>query len=151
MLPSPVDEDPGLVVVDTTWGTIQPMQLAAGVRTIGELELIAHVESGLTLVDSRRPEFFEKATIPGARSIPHVELPDRLDELTPASVAVLFCNGPQCAATPSAIHTLLAAGYPAEMLLYYRGGMHDWMTLGLPTVAGSASAAGESPTRRADR
>ena len=45
---------------------------------------------------------------------------------------MLFCNGPQCAATPDAIRTLLRAGYPAERLAYYRGGIHDWVTLGLP-------------------
>ena len=27
---------------------------------------------------------------------------------------------------------LLGAGYPAEAILYYRGGIHDWMTLGYP-------------------
>lgn len=139
MVPSPLDSDSGLVVVDATWGTIQPMQLAAGIRTIGELELIAHLESGLPVIDSRRSKFFERGTIPGARSLPHVELPDRIGELDRSRRAVLFCNGPQCAATPSAIQTLLAAGYPAKALLYYRGGIHDWMTLGFPTVAGTMS------------
>jgi len=27
----------------------------------------------------------------------------------------------------------LEAGYPAETLAYYRGGMHDWITLSMPT------------------
>jgi hypothetical protein len=45
---------------------------------------------------------------------------------------VLFCNGPQCTATPRAVAALLAAGHPATSLLYYRGGIHDWVTLGLP-------------------
>jgi hypothetical protein len=27
---------------------------------------------------------------------------------------------------------MLVAGEPAEELLYYRGGVHDWVTLGLP-------------------
>ena len=51
---------------------------------------------------------------------------------------VVFCNGPQCPATAQAIEALLAAGWPAERLLYYRGGIHDWVTLGLP-LAGPAS------------
>jgi rhodanese-related sulfurtransferase len=136
MTPRPLLDDPGLVLVDATWGTIQPHELAAGVRTIGELELIAHVRAGLPIVDSRRVEQFAQATIPGAYSLPHVELPGRIDELDRGRLTVLFCNGPQCAATPSAVNTLLASGYPAEALLYYRGGLHDWVTLGLPTVAG---------------
>jgi rhodanese-related sulfurtransferase len=45
---------------------------------------------------------------------------------------VLFCNGPQCTATPQAIARLLAAGWDADRLRYYRGGIHDWATLGLP-------------------
>ena len=32
-----------------------------------------------------------------------------------------------------AIRRLLGAGYPAAALAYYRGGMHDWVTLALPT------------------
>ena len=26
----------------------------------------------------------------------------------------------------------LEAGYPADNILYFRGGMHDWITLDLP-------------------
>jgi len=57
--------------------------------------------------------------------------------LDPDRATVFFCNGPQCAATPDAIRTLLASGYPPETILYYRGGIHDWMTLGLPIEAPS--------------
>ena len=53
-------------------------------------------------------------------------------------MTILFCNGPQCAATPDAVEALLAAGYPAGALAYYRGGLHDWQTLGLPVEPGSA-------------
>ena len=41
-VPKALDGEEGLVLVDATWGTIQPMTLALGVHTIGELELIAH-------------------------------------------------------------------------------------------------------------
>lgn len=47
---------------------------------------------------------------------------------------VLFCNGPQCGATPHAIAALLDAGWDPARLRYYRGGIHDWVTLGLPLV-----------------
>jgi hypothetical protein len=50
---------------------------------------------------------------------------------------VFFCNGPQCAATPNAVRTLVGASYPATAILYYRGGMHDWIALGYATVPGS--------------
>ena len=74
----------------------------------------------------------------GAVNIPHGEIVERMAELDEANPTVLFCNGPQCTATAQAIEALLAAGWRAERLLYYRGGIHDWVTLGLP-LAASAS------------
>ena len=132
MLPRPVPGEPGRFVVDATWGTIQPIELAPGVRTIGEQEVIAHVEAGLPLIDCRLERYLAAGTLPTAGSIPHTELQARMDELDRGVDTVLFCNGPQCAATPDAIRTLLGGGHPAGRLLYYRGGIHDWVTLGLP-------------------
>lgn len=120
------------VVVDATWGTIQPLDVAPGVPTVGELEVIEHMEAGRPVVDTRRPEFRDQARIPGSVGIPHAEIGDRIDELDREQVTVVLCNGPQCPATPHAIRELLDRGYPAERLRYYRGGLHDWMTLGLP-------------------
>jgi rhodanese-related sulfurtransferase len=131
----------GVVEVDATWGTVQPIELAPAVRTVGELELIEQVRRGLPLIDTRLAHFHREGTIPGARSIPHEEIIDRLDELDASVPTVLFCNGPQCAATPDAIHKLLDAGYPANAIRYYRGGMHDWITLGYPTHPGETETA----------
>jgi rhodanese-related sulfurtransferase len=139
MVPRPVTEN-GLVQVDATWGTVQPIELAPGVRTIGELELIDHLERGLPVVDTRHEHFHRASTITGAVNVPHEVILARIGELDRDRRTVFFCNGPQCAATPDAIRTLLAAGHPADAILYYRGGMHDWMTLGYPTARG----AGES-------
>jgi len=36
--------------------------------------------------------------------------------------------------TPDALRSLVAAGVDPGRLRYYRGGLHDWMTLGFPTV-----------------
>ncbi len=136
-VPQPAGD--GLVRVDATWGTVQPMELAAGVRTIGELELVEHAHEGLPLVDTRLEHFFREGTIPGARSISHEEIVQRRAELDSTVPTVFFCNGPQCLATPDAIAALLEAGYPASAILYYRGGIHDWMTLGYPTTPGGES------------
>lgn len=135
LVPRPVPGEPGRFIVDATWGTISPMEIAPGVRTVGELEVIAHIQAGLPLIDTRRPESFAAGTIPGARGIPYAELDERIDEIDRDVETVLFCNGPACAATPQAIRKLLAAGHPPSRLLYYRGGMHDWLTLGLPSRA----------------
>ena len=121
------------VSVDPTWGTLQPMQVADGVRTVGELEVIDHLEADRPVVDSRTPGPNAVASLPGARSIPHDLAADRADELDAGTPTVFFCNGPQCGQSPLAIRALLAAGHPPELIWYYRGGLHDWMTLGLPT------------------
>lgn len=137
MIPRPIAAAPGRFVVDATWGTIRPMQPAPNVRTVGELEVLAHIERGLPLIDSRLPDYYRAGTIPTAVSIPHTDTAERLSEFSASVDTVLFCNGPQCAATPDAIEQLLSAGFPPQRTLYYRGGMHDWLTLGLPTEAPS--------------
>jgi len=55
---------------------IQPIQLAEGVDTIGEVELLIYMErlgqgdTDLLLIDSRTPEWLVRGTIPGAVNIP---------------------------------------------------------------------------------
>jgi rhodanese-related sulfurtransferase len=144
-VPRPVPGGSGRFVVDGTWGTIMPIQIAPGVRTVGELEVIAHIEAGRPLIDTRLPSYYAQGTIPTARSIPHTETAARLSEFDDHVDTVLFCNGPQCSATPDAIRTLLKHGHPAERLLYYRGGIHDWLTLGLPLAADKAASADRTP------
>ena len=137
-VPQPIGS--GLFEVDATWGTVQPIGLAPGVRTVGELELVEHLRRGFPVIDTRLEHFNREGTIPGARSIPHEQILERRDELDPSVPTVFFCNGPQCVASPDAIHKLLDAGYPAEAILYYRGGMHDWITLGYPLQPGGTGA-----------
>lgn len=132
MVPEPIPDETEFVKVDTTWGEIQPNKVAEGVQTVGELEVIEHIQAGGIVVDSRTPEFYIKGTLPGAVNIPHTEIEKRMEELDRDKQTVFFCNGPQCKQSPWAIRTLLKAGYPPEKIFYYRGGIHDWLTLGLP-------------------
>jgi rhodanese-related sulfurtransferase len=132
-VPWPVVGDTDVVAVDTTWGELQPLQVAPGVRTVGELELIELAEQGAGLVDCRTAGSFGGRTLPNSVLIPHDEVLERRDELDPGRLSIFFCNGPQCPQSPDAIRRLLEAGHPAEALAYYRGGMHDWVTLALPT------------------
>lgn len=137
---------------------IHPMEAAPNVRTIGELELLdflqheVAIESGL-LIDARMPNWYSSETIPGAVNIPFViftkasEKRDSLlglfgvkktasgdNDFSQAIKLTLFCNGPWCDQSPRAIKGLINAGYPAEKLQYYRGGMQAWKTFGLTTV-----------------
>ncbi len=60
-------------------------------------------------------------------------------DFSEAKDLLLWCNGPWCGQSPRAIKALLALGYPAEKLYYYRGGMQMWQSLGLTTVKPTAS------------
>jgi len=126
---------------------IQPMTPAAGVTTIGEVELLAMLtDPDALVVDSRTVDWFQGGSIPGALSLPYTEVADRLDELgcepdfdgwdcTASKPVALFCNGLWCGQSPTAIRAMISLGYPAERIFYYRGGMQSWRVLGL-TVAG---------------
>ncbi len=141
---------------------IQPGELAPGVETIGELELMAYLkkmsdgDKSIMVVDSRTPDWVAKGTIPGAVNIPWDKLnigksdPITVQEILEkqlgakqqdgfwnfdgAKTLVMFCNGSWCGQSPTNIKGLLKIGYPAHKLVWYRGGMQDWELLGLTTV-----------------
>lgn len=126
---------------------IQPMQVAPGVTTVGEVELLEFAEAGGKLIDGRTVEWHVEGTIPGAINMPYTQMAERLDELgcvrggdkwdcANAEKVLLFCNGPWCGQSPMAIKAMLREGYPPEKILYYRGGMQAWHSLGLTVVEG---------------
>jgi rhodanese-related sulfurtransferase len=83
----------------------------------GGKALIEHLRAGRQLVDTRLAEFVDQGTIPGAVAIAHTEIRDHLEGLDPERPVALFCNGPQCEATPDAVRQLLAAGRPPALIL----------------------------------
>lgn len=132
-VPWPVPGATDVVAVDTTWGELQPLHAAPGVVTVGELELAEMVERGAVVVNCRTAGSFGGRTIPGSRHVAHDQIVERRDELDPDRISILFCNGPQCPQSPNALRQLVEAGHPANALAYYRGCMHDWVTLAVPT------------------
>jgi len=133
---------------------IHAMEAAPGIETVGELELIDYLSDYVAqgkglLIDSRLPDFYSKGTIPGAVNLPFSTVDEGnpyRDEIlkalgaTPAGGSwefdtaldlLAFCNGPWCDQSPRMLKNLLAIGYPAEKLRYYRGGMQNWLMLGL--------------------
>lgn len=65
-----------------------------------------------------------------------------------AKEILLFCNGPWCDQSPRAIHALVKLGYPVNKMFYYRGGMQDWLMLGLSVeIPVPAAAAGAPPAK----
>ncbi len=58
---------------------IQPVALAPGVETLGEVEIIHYIKKmsegeNILVVDSRTPDWVERGTIPGAKNIPWTKL-----------------------------------------------------------------------------
>lgn len=142
---------------------IQPMSLAPGVETIGEVEMLDYLkkasngDKSVLVIDSRTPDWVKRGTIPGSVNIPWTKLnPARgaspfeiVDILTSqfdvreqeglfdysgAKTLVMFCNGMWCGQSPANIRTLLDFGYPAHKIKWYRGGMQNWSNLGFTTV-----------------
>ncbi len=138
---------------------VEPAEVAPGVRTVGELELLDFLQNYVSngkgfLIDARTPDYYQQFTIPGAINLPYsLFVPgddnvffepvmqmlggkqDANGEWTFADTAdlLLFCNGPWCEQSSTAIHNLLAINYPAEKLHWYRGGMQDWVSMGFNT------------------
>lgn len=145
---------------------VQPMQLAPGVETIGELELIDYLRRAaagepVLVIDSRTPVWTARGMVPGAVEIPYTRLDpasadptavadllqlefgvartDGLWNFETAKTLVFYCNGAWCGQSPTNIRALLNYGYPAHKLKWYRGGMQAWEQLGLTTVKPSHS------------
>jgi rhodanese-related sulfurtransferase len=125
---------------------VQPMKVAAGVATVGELEVIKFLEKGGLVIDARTVEWHVKGTIPSSKNIPYTQIAARLNEIgckkgskwdcSGAKEVLLFCNGLWCGQSPTAIRAMLREGYPASKILYYRNGMQGWQSLGLTVVEG---------------
>jgi rhodanese-related sulfurtransferase len=144
---------------------IQPITLAPGVETVGEVEVLDYLaqlsagDDSILVVDSRTPDWVKQGTIPGSVNIPWTSLSlaegtdpasireimedrfgvkylDGLWDYTNAKTLVMFCNGIWCSQSPNNIMNLLKIGYPPNKIKWYRGGMQDWEILGLTTVPG---------------
>ena len=143
---------------------INPIELAPGVETLGEVEVLHYLkkmnagDKSIIVIDSRTPDWVKRGTIPGSVNIPWTKLSGRKgsDPLSIAEIVadrfgaeevddgkfeydnaktlVMFCNGMWCGQSPNNIRTLLKMGYPANKIKWYRGGMQNWENLGLTTV-----------------
>ncbi len=142
---------------------INPIQLAPGVETLGEVEVLDYLkrmtkgDKSIIVIDSRTPDWVKRGTIPGAVNLPWTKLnpakgadPISIGEImtekfgakeieglwdySNAKTLVMFCNGMWCGQSPNNIRNLLKFGYPAHKLKWYRGGMQNWENLGLTTV-----------------
>ena len=138
---------------------LAPMQAAPGVDTLGEVEVLSFLidrvaaNTGL-MVDARRPEARAQGFVPGSVNLPadtvHPDNSYRDDILTAlgaralegsfnfsdARALLIYDAGPASDDAARLIRHLRAAGYPADKLKYYRGGMQIWAVLGFSIEEG---------------
>ncbi len=152
--------------VFTTLGTIQPIQIDPQIQTVGELEVLRFIKASVQhpddylLIDARKPQWYKTGTIPTAVNIPYNEIaydadfPEERERLlrllhiekgksgylfSHAKRILLFCNGAWCVQSVRAIRELIKLGYPKRKMLWYRGGVQDWLAMGFETVPPSES------------
>ena len=136
---------------------IHPMVVTPRIEPIGELEVLSFLETEVAvdtglLIDARLPDWFGKVAIPAAVNVPFAALgaenPYQADILRAlgaqeangelnfdaAKRLAIYDNGAWDEQGSCAINSLVAAGFPASLIKNYRGGLEDWLHLGLSTV-----------------
>ncbi len=136
---------------------IQPIKMHKDIQTIGEVELLhfmktkGNAKTGL-LIDIRPKKSYQQESIPSAVNIPAKIKDDKVKlekilkvlgakrsddgslDTSKVMQVTIYCNGLWCDKAPAFIKTFLELGYPAEKMLYYRGGFQMWKILGFTTV-----------------
>jgi len=132
-------------------------------EVLGYLKRMSGGDDTVLVVDSRDPGWVARGTIPGAVHVPWTSIDtdvsgpfadsaetERLRHIlvglfgaiktnqgwdfSKARTLVLFCNGIWCGQSSANIRTLAGLGYPVEKMKWYRGGMQNWVSVGLTTV-----------------
>jgi len=136
---------------------IQPIKMHKDIQTVGEVELLKFMTNKVNkkkglLVDLRPKVAYKKESIPSAVNIPArvKDNPVKVEKILKVLGAkrnadgtlntskvlevAFYCNGLWCDKSSEFIKTFLDLGYPADKMLYYRGGMQMWKILGFTTV-----------------
>ncbi len=139
---------------------IHPIKISQDIKTVSTLEVVKFMRDKVNkgkglIIDARLPSWYNLETIPSAINIPFVffennppkekveklllllgakKKKDGSLDFSQAKELLLFCNGLWCDQSPRFIKHILAYGYPAKKILYYRNGMQGWKLLGLTTV-----------------
>jgi len=143
----------------TSAGKIAPMQIAEGLETFGELEVLEFLEDmqgeeSMLFVDSRKEGWYKSLSIPSAINIPFAYVTDPQNaalkkevlkkfgvkgkkgayDFSEAKTVLFFCNGVWCRQSPQMIEELLSLGYPPQKMKWYRGGLQSWVSLGMTST-----------------
>jgi rhodanese-related sulfurtransferase len=100
--------------------------------TMAELRKLMR-EDRITVIDVRPRAEFEAGHIPGAISMPVVELKRRVGELPRRKEVIAYCRGPYCVYSLEAVTLLRKRGLRARRV---REGLGEWRARGLPVAHG---------------
>ena len=139
-------------------GNWTPSQLL-GATVVTAKEVVALQQQGVTVIDVRTATEYHERHIRGATSIPYGEKslkdvafdaaldewrgPEQLDRNRPA---IFHCNGAECWKSYKAARIALGEGF--KTVYWFRGGMPEWDSNGMP-VETSAAASTEATPRTA--
>ena len=140
---------------------IAPLNVAPGVATLDEPQVLRFMmdeianNAGL-MVDARSVEDRARGFIPGSVSLPHSTVDPKgrfwheivkalgatsqggVIEYSNARALLVYDTGPSTDDAGQLVRNLLAVGYPAEKIKYYRGGMQVWSVLGFNIEKGQS-------------
>lgn len=90
---------------------------------------------GIVVLDVRPTDAYERAHVPGARSLPYRQIDEALAAtLSSSDVHVVYCWGPACNAATKAAARLAKLGLPVKEMI---GGIEYWRREGYPMARGS--------------
>lgn len=105
------------------------------VESVSFIELLSKLEAGsVTVMDVRPPEEYVSGHLPGAVSVPLVELDEHLRRLPEANEVVTYSRGPFCLMSHAAAKRLREHKITARRLM---DGFPAWKLAGLPVEQGS--------------
>jgi rhodanese-related sulfurtransferase len=100
-----------------------------GIEELTSEELADRLDRGRVVVLDVRPEAeFVAGHIDGARSIPHHQLADSIDQLPTSREIIAYCRGPYCVYANDAVRLLRSKGFKARRL---KAGYPEWERAGL--------------------
>lgn len=117
----------------------------AGAKSVGAEEVKKMLDAGVPVIDTRVAAEYAEKTIKGAKSVPYKEKSAKAadfdagqDQFDLAKLPadknaplVFFCNAGECWKSYKASAVAIKAGY--TKVQWFRGGMPEWSSKGLPT------------------
>jgi len=117
----------------------------AGTKVVGAEEVKKLLDAGVPVIDTRVAAEFAEKSIKGAKSVPYKEKSAKepgfdasVDQFDLAKLPadknapiVFYCNAGECWKSYKASTVAIKAGY--SKVYWFRGGMPEWVSKGLPT------------------